>query len=59
MTSDFGSDRVVRRLAAGVALNLRYFSVGLGSYPQKTQNQAILGMYLRSEELCGEATSLS
>jgi hypothetical protein len=33
-----GPGRLVDRLAAGVALNLRCFGVGLGSYPRKTRN---------------------
>jgi hypothetical protein len=34
----FFNKLLVDRLAAGVALNLRCFGVGLGSYPRKTRN---------------------
>jgi hypothetical protein len=33
-----GSRRLVNRPCLGVALSLRYFSMGLGEYPQKTKN---------------------
>jgi hypothetical protein len=35
---NLGPGRLVDRLAAGVALNLRCFGVELGSYPRKTRN---------------------